>query len=80
MEENYLVLDYYDSGIGIPENELEQVFVEGHRSVAARRISNRGIGVGLSFSRDVVRYLGGDLTCLEHTGGAHFQLKMRRAK
>ena len=79
-DDQYLVLDYYDFGIGIADGELEQIFVEGYRSVAARRTSNRGIGVGLSSSREVMRYLDGDLTCLKHIGGAHFQLRMRKAK
>lgn len=78
-DHQYIIMDYYDEGIGIAERELEQIFVEGYRTVQARRTSNRGIGVGLSSSRDVMRHLGGDLKCLYRPVGAHFQLTMRKA-
>lgn len=75
-----IYLDYYDQGIGISDKEMEQIFVEGWRSAAARRINNRGIGVGLSSSREVMRGLRGDLKCVKHSGGAHFELRMRKAR
>jgi hypothetical protein len=78
-EEQNIVMDYYDQGIGIAAHELEEIFVEGYRSMQARRTSNRGIGVGLSSARDMMRHLNGDLKCLYHVGGAHFQLTMRKA-
>jgi signal transduction histidine kinase len=75
-----VIIDYFDKGIGIEPQDLEQIFVEGYRSLEARRTSNRGIGIGLSSSREVMRALHGDLTCLPHAGGAHFQLRMRKAQ
>jgi signal transduction histidine kinase len=75
-----VIIDYYDAGIGIQDHEIEQVFVEGFRSLAARRASNRGIGIGLSSSREVMRALDGELLCLPRAGGAHFRLRMRKAK
>jgi signal transduction histidine kinase len=80
QDERDVTIDYYDEGIGIEDNEIEQVFVEGFRSLAARRTSNRGVGVGLSSSKEVMRALDGDLTCLRHAGGAHFRLRMRKAR
>jgi signal transduction histidine kinase len=79
-DQDNVILHYYDSGIGISDNDVEQIFVEGYRSISARRASNRGIGIGLSSSRDVMRALDGDLLCLPRSGGAHFQLRMRKAK
>jgi hypothetical protein len=78
-DEKFIVLDYYDDGIGIPDSELEQVFVEGYRLAAGRRISNRGIGIGLSSSREMMRHLSGDLECIAREKGAHFRLKIRKA-
>jgi hypothetical protein len=80
VEPDFVVLDYQDDGIGIQANEREQVFVEGYRSVAARRLNNRGVGIGLSYSRDVMKSFEGELECLEKVGGARFRLKIRRSK
>jgi len=74
-----VIIDYFDKGIGVESHEVEQIFVEGFRSLAARRTSNRGIGIGLSSSREVMQALDGDLICLPHAGGAHFRLRMRKA-
>jgi signal transduction histidine kinase len=76
---DHVIIDYRDSGIGVPPDECEQIFVEGYRSVEARIINNRGIGVGLTFSRDTIRELDGDLVCLPSNTGAHFRLFLRRA-
>jgi PAS domain S-box-containing protein len=48
-----------DHGIGVPADELEQVFSPFHRGSNATGL--RGIGLGLAGSRDVMRQLGGDL-------------------
>jgi hypothetical protein len=77
-DERCVIIDYFDAGIGIQSHEVEQIFVEGYRSLEARRTSNRGIGIGLSSSREVMRALDGDLTCLQHDGGAHFRLLIRK--
>jgi signal transduction histidine kinase len=79
-DDHNVVIEYYDTGIGVENSDVEQIFVEGYRSLAARRVSNRGIGIGLSSSRDVMRALDGELTCLPHVGGAHFRLRMRKAR
>ena len=77
---DHVVIDYFDNGIGIKSKERERIFVEGFRSKEARRLSNRGIGVGLNYSREVVSLMGGELDCLERVSGAHFRLKLRKAK
>lgn len=78
--DEHVVIDYFDNGIGIKSDERESIFIEGFRSVQARRLNNRGVGVGLNYSREVVTSLGGELECIEHVGGAHFRLKLRKAK
>ena len=78
--DEHVIIDYFDDGIGIKSDERESIFIEGFRSTQARRLNNRGVGVGLNYSREVVISLGGELECLEHTGGAHFRLKLKRTK
>jgi signal transduction histidine kinase len=48
-----------DTGPGIDEDELDQVFDFGFQGKAARERSDRGLGLGLFVTRDVVTALGG---------------------
>lgn len=56
-----------DHGIGIPVSDLAAIFEPYRRGSNATSL--RGIGLGLSGSRDVIRELGGELT-VESTEGA----------
>jgi len=66
VEEQDAMCSVKDSGIGIPENELENVFeafyqledFEHHKSDAAEFMT-RGVGVGLALCRGLLRELGG---------------------
>lgn len=69
-----------DYGIGIRRNEERFLFVEGFRSVGARRASFKGAGIGLSYSRDVMRIMGGDLEYCRVDVGMEFVVKMPRSK
>ncbi|MGH8008922.1 MAG: sensor histidine kinase, partial [Candidatus Binatia bacterium] len=56
-----------DSGIGIPEDEREQIFKEFHQvDNAAQQYG--GTGLGLAISRRFARMLGGDLTVQSAVG------------
>ncbi|GDY26870.1 aerobic respiration control sensor protein [Agarivorans sp. Toyoura001] len=55
-----------DTGPGIPDDQLEQIFamyyqVEGSKSAT-------GTGIGLSVSRQLVRAMGGDISVTSHEG------------
>tara|TARA_R110002049_G_scaffold29972_2_gene101980 strand:- start:67514 stop:69589 length:2076 start_codon:yes stop_codon:yes gene_type:complete len=66
-----------DSGIGIPEAELERVFEPFHQvdSSAARRFG--GTGLGLAISRDIALAHGGSLTATSVEGeGSTFLLTL----
>lgn len=69
-----------DFGIGIRQDEERFLFVEGFRSVAARRATFKGAGIGLSYSRDVMRIMGGDLEYRRVGDGMDFVVKMPRPK
>ncbi|VDR27298.1 Osmolarity sensor protein EnvZ [Raoultella terrigena] len=64
-ESNMVRIDVLDSGPGIPEKQLEQVFepfvrLNDHR--AARRHFGGGLGLGLSIARACVHAHGGELS------------------
>ena len=69
-----------DTGIGIAEDAIEQVFepfVQLDRSLTNPR---EGIGLGLSISRDLARGMGGDLRAASRVGeGSSFTLTLPRA-
>ncbi|MCR2785830.1 MULTISPECIES: ATP-binding protein [unclassified Microbacterium] len=50
-----------DTGVGLDEEDLVNVFQRYYRGAAVRRAGVEGSGLGLSISRDIVRRLGGDI-------------------
>lgn len=50
-----------DTGVGLDEEDLANVFQRYYRGAAVRRAGVEGSGLGLSISRDIVRRLGGDI-------------------
>lgn len=67
-----------DQGIGIPASELQTVFEPYHRGSNAGTM--RGIGLGLSGARAVIRQLGGELTATSTEGaGSTFVVRLPHA-
>ena len=57
-----------DTGTGIAEDELDRVFDFGFQGKVARQRTDRGLGIGLFVTRDIVNALGGRVW-LESTPG-----------
>jgi signal transduction histidine kinase len=69
---SWVSVDVIDTGLGIPEEEQDNVFGEFHR---IHRDQARGVGLGLSISRRIARLLGGDVTVESEVGkGSTFTL------
>jgi signal transduction histidine kinase len=67
-----LRIDVYDTGVGIPDDKLRDVFVEFHRLDEGAKIA-RGLGLGLSIVERVARVLGGTVEVRSRLGrGSHF--------
>lgn len=64
-----------DTGIGVPEDKLEQIFepfVQAKRAIQSR---DGGVGLGLAISRQLARAMGGELTVVSMEGeGSTFML------
>ncbi len=62
------VLEVTDTGIGIPEEEQEQLFTRFFRSSTAQQRAIQGTGMGLAIVASIVRRHGGDVRVVSHEG------------
>jgi len=70
-------IDVVDSGIGIPEEEYEQVFTRFYRGRNARSAGARGAGLGLASARALLGLLGGEITFRSECGaGSVFSIRL----
>ena len=69
-----LVVDFIDNGSGIAEKHREIVFEKFARLSDAAAAGSAGLG--LAISREIMRNLGGAITCLGGRGGAHFRVEL----
>lgn len=57
-----ITIEFIDNGIGIPPNDLGQVFFPFFRVRRDRSVAQRGIGLGLHYVRRLVDYHSGEIT------------------
>lgn len=70
------VLQVTDSGVGIPEEDLDRIFDEFYRSENARKMVNFGTGLGLSLVREIVQHYHGSISVSSKIGqGSTFTVK-----
>ncbi|WP_419727836.1 chemotaxis protein CheB [Lichenicola sp.] len=70
-----LSLQVWDTGVGIPEQELEAIFEEYHQLDNAARERSRGLGLGLSIVQSLGRLLGHKVSVHSQLGrGSMFSL------
>ncbi len=80
-EGDFLRLEVTDTGIGIPEDQLERVFIRFYQvdGSASRRYG--GAGLGLSLVKEIVESLGGSVSVTSTIGeGSTFTVKLPIAK
>ncbi len=68
-QENTIEITVTDNGPGIPEEELEQVFLPFYRVDSARGQGTGGIGLGLSVVQAVIDKHGGEIELENRPGG-----------
>ncbi len=75
-EEHALLLSVADDGIGISENELQNIFKRFYQVDSSR--SNAGSGLGLAMVREIAHFHGGEVSVESTLGeGSVFTLKLR---
>jgi signal transduction histidine kinase/DNA-binding response OmpR family regulator len=71
-----LVVEVQDTGVGIAEDEMDQVFAYLEQT-ASGRAKKSGTGLGLAISRNYVRKMGGDITVTSKEGkGSTFRFEI----
>jgi signal transduction histidine kinase len=74
---NHLSLVVADTGIGIPQEELDRVFERFYRADASRARATGGFGLGLAIVRDLVQAMGGVVTAESVVGqGSRFTVTL----
>ncbi|MCX5975544.1 MAG: ATP-binding protein, partial [Coprothermobacterota bacterium] len=68
MEENVLLLEVQDHGLGIPANEQAQLFQPFQRGSSAQQKRIPGTGLGLYVCRRIVEEHGGSITLASEVG------------
>lgn len=69
--------DIEDTGAGIPESDLERIFLPFERSWAGREQADTGTGMGLTVCRMLTAIMGGELTVRSKVGhGSTFSLRL----
>jgi signal transduction histidine kinase len=63
------VVEIKDDGPGLPQPELERVFIPFYRTDAARNLDAGGVGLGLAVARSIARAHGGDLVLKSDAAG-----------
>jgi len=72
-----LVIAVTDTGIGIPADKLERIFVAFEQVDGSTSRSFGGTGLGLTISRKLAQFLGGDIRVESNAGqGSVFTLKL----
>ncbi len=74
-----LSIEVWDTGVGIPEDELEAIFEEYHQLDNAARERSRGLGLGLSIVQRLGNLLGHRIRVRSQPGkGSVFAIEVMR--
>ena len=77
VEDDTLLVRVRDTGTGIPEDKIEQIFEPFVQLRAPGSVPNGGTGLGLAISRDLARAMGGDVSATSRLGvGSVFTLTL----
>ena len=78
-DDDFVLIEIKDTGIGIPQEELPNIFDEFFRASNALKLERDGTGLGLSIARHIVERHGGQIDVESRLGeGTTFSLRLPR--
>ena len=81
QEEEFVVLEIIDNGIGIQKEELPYIFERLYRTDKSRNSATGGSGIGLTIVKSIVTAHGGKVVAISEFGkGSRFIVKLPNAK
>ena len=76
-----IVVEVVDTGIGIPENDLPNIFERFYRSDASRSHESGGFGLGLPIAKHIIDASGGSISVQSRLGlGTTFEVVLPKHK
>ena len=77
---SWLTVEVRDTGVGIPQEELGQLFERFYRVDKDRSRASGGSGLGLAISRQIIEMHGGDISVESEVGvGSNFRIRLPKA-
>ncbi|MCX7625741.1 MAG: ATP-binding protein [Candidatus Sumerlaeaceae bacterium] len=76
LREDWIVVEFSDTGRGIPPSELDKIFAPFYST----KREGEGTGLGLYISRDIVRHLGGEIRVQSSEKGTTFTVEIPARK
>jgi signal transduction histidine kinase/DNA-binding response OmpR family regulator/ligand-binding sensor domain-containing protein len=71
MDKTGLVIKVKDTGIGIPEDQLEHIFDRFYQSDNSHTRKAEGTGIGLALTRELVKLMGGEIIVRSPSPGSN---------
>lgn len=74
-DEDKVIIEVEDEGVGIPQNELDKIFDKFYQSRSALQHSVKGTGLGLTLVKHIIEAHGGRISVESQVGqGSNFSL------
>jgi signal transduction histidine kinase len=74
-------VDVCDTGVGIPDAQLQEIFTEFHQLGNPQRDRRQGLGLGLAIVKRIAELLGHDIDVHSRVGhGSRFRVTLERAR
>ena len=66
--DDHVQIDICDTGMGIPEGEIDNIFDEFFRASNAKKSNKEGTGLGLSIVKQIIERHGGEISAESQEG------------
>lgn len=67
VQDNNSIIRITNYGIQLPQNEIDNIFIDGYRTSEARKCYSAGTGIGLTVAREIIELHHGTLTAQPST-------------